>query len=107
GLADMPLVGTGVHGEPVGSRAEAEPRNIRDARPRQVTAVADVGDSVEIDGEIGHGRHLARPRRRTKIMSSTACCCSPAPAHCLPAPQPLLTPPTTPRPRAAPRRRER
>jgi hypothetical protein len=56
GPPDVPLVGPRMHGDPVRSGIERDPGHPGDTRPRHRPAVAQHGDGIEIDGQMGH-RH--------------------------------------------------
>ena len=62
--ANVALVRARMHGKPVGAGRQGETADLRDTRPGQVTAIAQMRDGVEIDGKRGHGFSLHVKARR-------------------------------------------
>jgi hypothetical protein len=50
----MTLVGTGMHGDAMGSRGDALFCNADDVRNPVVPGIAEKGDFVDVDAETGH-----------------------------------------------------
>src|SRR3954447_12982900 len=52
-LADVALIGPRVDGEAVGPGRKRYSPEMLDARPRQIAAIAQEGDGIHVDGELG------------------------------------------------------
>lgn len=53
--ADMPLVGTGMHGDAVGARGEGDLRQTAEIGDPMRPRISEGRDLVDVDGELGHG----------------------------------------------------